>query len=323
MTTARADGPEPGENEELLVERTDDAPRRSRGELRTDLVATSVELVIATVLTSAVFLLLYQRIEADTSDTTLVMPFMNDAAMHWPYWLSQAFGWTALLWSWVTVMLGLAVSGRSPDWLTISPARMERLHRSTSLTTIVLIFAHALVLSWDPADPNLAGSFIPWMYSHPPGRFGVALGVIAFWLAIPLGLSFYLRRRIGPRTWRIAHRFVIVVYILGVWHTLLWGTNVWFDGWVRWLLWALQIPVAVLLVARLLAPARRGERLPLRLSELRQRWSGGTLARLGGRLVAVLAAVALVVVVVTGSIGGRDREDYDRTPAETGHEHEH
>ncbi|WP_211290413.1 ferric reductase-like transmembrane domain-containing protein [Actinoalloteichus hoggarensis] len=307
----------------MTVERTGESPRPPRGDLRTDVSATALELIVAAVLTAAVYVLLYQRIEAETSDTTLVMPFMADAATHWPYWLSQAFGWTALLWSWVTVLLGLAVSGRSPAWLPLSPARLERLHRSTSLTTIVLIFAHALVLAWDPADPNLAGSFIPWMYSHPPGRFGVALGVIAFWLAIPLGLSFYLRRRIGPRLWRIAHRFVIIVYILGVWHTLLWGTNVWFDGTARFVLWAFQIPVAVLLVWRLVDPARRRERLPLRPTELRGRLDAGTVARLGGRLIAALAAVALVVVVVTGSIGGRDRDDYERVPASEMQDHDH
>ncbi|MEU1383534.1 hypothetical protein ABZ429_26110, partial [Streptomyces albidoflavus] len=34
-------------------------------------------------------------------------------------------------------------------------------------------------------------------------------------LAVPLGLLFYVRHRIGPRTWRRLHRFVLAVYTSG------------------------------------------------------------------------------------------------------------
>ncbi|MBH0247910.1 hypothetical protein I3W98_41925, partial [Streptomyces cavourensis] len=62
----------------------------------------------------------------------------------WMYFLSQAFGWSALLWAWGTVILGLLLSGSRPQWLRVSGPRLERLHRTTSLNTIALIFAHAL-----------------------------------------------------------------------------------------------------------------------------------------------------------------------------------
>ena len=51
------------------------------------------------------------------------------------------------------------------------------------------------------------------------------LGIIGGWLAALLGLSFYLRKRIGPALWRKAHRATIVVYVLGVIHTLGAGTD--------------------------------------------------------------------------------------------------
>ena len=53
----------------------------------------------------------------------------------------------------------------------------------------------------------------------------IGLGIIAGWLAALLGLSFYVRRRIGPRLWRRAHKATIVVYALGVVHTLGAGTD--------------------------------------------------------------------------------------------------
>lgn len=56
-----------------------------------------------------------------------------------------------------------------------------------------------------------------------------------------LGLS-YVRHRLGVRAWRFAHRFSIPVYVLAVWHTFIYGTDVWFTGYQRMALWAMQLP---------------------------------------------------------------------------------
>ncbi|MYV62071.1 hypothetical protein GTW37_24475, partial [Streptomyces sp. SID4931] len=91
---------------------------------------------MALVITAAVFVLLYIRIRNKTSSTVTVMPFMADAGGFWMYFLSQAFGWSALLWAWGTVILGLLLSGPRPSRLPLSGPRLERLHRTTSLNTI-------------------------------------------------------------------------------------------------------------------------------------------------------------------------------------------
>ncbi|CAM5663604.1 hypothetical protein SBADM41S_06984 [Streptomyces badius] len=105
-------------------------------------------------------------------------------------------------------------------------------------------------------------AFVPGGYDSGTGRVAIPVGQAALYLAIPLGLLFYVRHRIGPKTWRVLHRCVIVVYVLSVWHTLLYGTNVWYDGWFRTGVWLLQLPIAALLLLRLLRPARRSEKLP-------------------------------------------------------------
>src|SRR5690606_41118522 len=126
------------------------------------------------------------------------------------------------------------------------------------------------------------------------------LGLLAFYLAIPLGLAYYFRTRLGARSWRALHRFVLAVYVLSVWHTLLYGTNVWFDGWPRTTLWLLQLPPALLLLARLIVPARPSERG----GALRGRPMALTL-RIAA-LTAVAATIATItVVVVSGRDGGR------------------
>ncbi|GAA4945026.1 hypothetical protein GCM10023238_08970 [Streptomyces heliomycini] len=192
---------------------------------------------------------------------------------YWMYLLSQAFGWSGLLWAWGTVVLGLLLSGPRPARLPVSRQVLERWHRTTSLTTMALMFAHALMFAAELVRYEtkvdwaerlwvaFADTFVPGWYDSGTGEIAIPIGQGALYLAIPLGLLFYVRHRIGANAWRRLHRFVIVVYALSVWHTLLYGTNVWYGEWPRTVLWLLQLPVAVLLSLRLWRPARRAERL--------------------------------------------------------------
>ncbi|MEV5884732.1 ferric reductase-like transmembrane domain-containing protein [Streptomyces sp. NPDC052020] len=289
-----------------------------RGVLRADLRAALPDASAAVLVTAAVFAFLYARVESGDSATVAVMPFMDDAGTYWMYLLSQAFGWSGLLWAWGTVMLGLLLSGPRPARPTVSRQVLERWHRTTSLTTMALMFAHALMfaaelvryearLAWaERLWAGFADTFVPGWYDSGTGRIAIPLGQGALYLAVPLGLLFYVRHRIGANTWRRLHRFVIVVYVLSVWHTLLYGTNVWYGEWPRTVLWLLQLPVAVLLSLRLLRPARRAERLGAP-----RRGEGvslpGWAVRAAGRAAAVAVVVGLLVVVASGRDGGRER----------------
>ncbi|MGW0142050.1 ferric reductase-like transmembrane domain-containing protein [Streptomyces calvus] len=292
--------------------------RAGRVTLRRDLRSAVPDASAAVVVTAAVFALLYTRMESGTSDTVAVMPFMDDPGTYWMYLLSQAFGWSALLWAWGTVVLGLLLSGPRPAALPVPRQVLERWHRTTSLTTTALMFAHALMFAAELVRYEaqlawarrlwvaFADSFVPGWYDSGTGRIAIPIGQAALYLAIPLGLLFYVRHRIGATTWRRLHRFVIVVYVLSVWHTLLYGTNVWYGEWPRTVLWLLQLPIAVLLLLRLLRPARRAERLgPPGAGEgvTRPVWA----LRAAGRIAAAAVVVGLLAVVVSGRDGGRDR----------------
>ena len=98
--------------------------------------------------------------------------------------------------------------------------------------------------------------------SHRPAYTG--LGVIAFYLAALLGLSFYARRRIGPLLWRKLHRATVVVYVLGVIHTLGAGTDA-HSQWLRVLMLASGAPIVFLFCARLLGPPPRPARRPVQV----------------------------------------------------------
>ena len=85
----------------------------------------------------------------------------------------------------------------------------------------------------------------------------MALGIIAGWGMVILGLSFYARERIGIARWRVLHRFTALAWLLGIVHSLGEGS----DAGRLWFLATVAIatgPPLVLLLARLaLAPVLR------------------------------------------------------------------
>jgi methionine sulfoxide reductase heme-binding subunit len=183
------------------------------------------------------------------------------------FWLaSRALGVVALATVAVSVGLGLAMSTRSAKGPGVV-GRVKQLHEATALVALLAIAAHGLLLLGDSyLKPGLSGIAIPFVMVHRPGWTG--LGIIAGWLAAILGLTFYVRRWIGPRLWRQLHRWTLVVYVLAVIHTLGAGTDA-RSFWLLVLVIATTAPLAVMAAMRLLPSddpprgGRRRRRIPL------------------------------------------------------------
>jgi len=181
------------------------------------------------------------------------------------WWLaSRASGLVALVLVTVSVGLGLAMAGKVMRRPGLS-RKLMAIHEQTALAGLVAIAIHGITLLGDPwLNPGVAGVVVPFTMGFKPLFTG--LGVIGGYLAALLGLSYYVRRRIGTKLWRKAHRATVVVYALGVVHALGAGTDasaVWFRWWVM-----LTTPViGGLFVYRLLAGGakkRAGSRAPAR-----------------------------------------------------------
>jgi len=299
-------------------------PRRPwRQAVLADLRGAILDASLGLVLTAVSFGYIWWRIEAESSEGVLLMgPDFADPS-YWPSWMVQATGWAAWWWAWGTVSLGLLVAGDRPTWLPGSTRTIEKLHRTTSLTVIGLTLAHILVLIYgrvtvlhETVTSVLAKAFVPGAFGgSSSANWGVGIGIVGFYLAIVLGLSYYLRHRIGVRTWRFAHRFSIVVYVLATWHTFVYGADTWYTGWQRTTLWVLQLPIAAMVLYRLLSPLRRSEQLPLKPGELLPRLGTTTVLRLGVRLIAAAALVVLIGIVALDRTGGHQRPDH--YPTET------
>ena len=150
------------------------------------------------------------------------------------WWLaSRASGLVALVLVTVSVGIGLAMAGKVMRRPGLS-RKLLAVHEYTALAGLIAIAVHGITLLGDPwLNPGVAGVTVPFAMSFRTAFTG--LGVIAGYLAAFLGLSFYIRKRVGPKLWRTAHRATIAVYVLGLVHALGAGTDasaVWFRWWV-------------------------------------------------------------------------------------------
>jgi methionine sulfoxide reductase heme-binding subunit len=150
------------------------------------------------------------------------------------WWIaSRASGLLALVLVTISVGIGLAMAGKVMRRPGLS-RKLMAIHEQTALAGLVAIAVHGITLIGDPwLNPGLVGVTVPFTLGFKPLFTG--LGILGGYLAALLGLSFYVRRRIGAKLWRKAHRATVVVYLLGLVHALGAGSDAsapWFRWWV-------------------------------------------------------------------------------------------
>ena len=78
----------------------------------------------------------------------------------------------------------------------------------------------------------------------------MGIGQVAFYLLLPVTLSFYARKRLGTRGWRTVHGLSYAVFGMGLLHGLFTGTDssaIWASG----LYWFTGVSLLALTVYRL------------------------------------------------------------------------
>jgi methionine sulfoxide reductase heme-binding subunit len=166
------------------------------------------------------------------------------------WWLvSRASGIVALVLISLSVIMGLAMATR----ILARPGAkrtLAKLHEHVALTALLAIGAHGLSLLGDQwLRPGWAGITVPFALGYRPQYTGI--GIVGGYMAVLLGPSFYLRRRIGARRWRRLHTLIFVSWLLCAAHTLGAGSDAQ-RLWLRAIVFVPAVPIAYLLVLRLL-----------------------------------------------------------------------
>jgi sulfoxide reductase heme-binding subunit YedZ len=138
------------------------------------------------------------------------------------FWItSRAAGIVAMLLASCSVGLGLAMGGRL---LKIKASDLRTAHEALSIGTMAAIVVHGGSLLGDAfMKPSLADITIPFASSY--AQPWTSLGIVCGWLLIVLGLSYYVRARIGVNRWRKLHRWTALVWLLSLGHALGEGTD--------------------------------------------------------------------------------------------------
>jgi sulfoxide reductase heme-binding subunit YedZ len=176
------------------------------------------------------------------------------------WWLaSRASGVVAFALVSLSVGLGLTMAGRVSRRPGAKRSLMA-LHEHAALAALVAVAVHGLTLLGDAwLHPGLRGIAVPFAMGYRPVWTG--LGIVGGYLAAALGLSFYLRRHIGARLWRRAHRLTVVVYGLALAHALGAGTDAG-SPWLRWMMITSAVPIGLLFLIRIMPGARRAQPRP-------------------------------------------------------------
>jgi methionine sulfoxide reductase heme-binding subunit len=162
------------------------------------------------------------------------------------FWItSRAAGGAALLLASASVAVGLMMSSKRPS---ANKRDLRAVHEAMSLTTLAMVALHGLSLLGDSyLNPGVAGIAIPFVGFYRPLWTG--LGIVAGYGLAVLGLTYYLRDRIGAARWRRLHRLTAVFWLAAIAHTIGAGSDAaqwWFLG----VSGALVLPAAALLLLR-------------------------------------------------------------------------
>ncbi|GHO46304.1 ferric reductase-like transmembrane domain-containing protein [Ktedonospora formicarum] len=159
--------------------------------------------------------------------------------------IARSGGLTAYLLLTLAVIIGLVLSLRwqGPWWPRLINSEM---HNFLSLLSLIFTLVHLLAI-WIDAYTHFSWFeiFVPFASSYHTIWMG--LGILAFYLGIAIGISTWLRPRIGYQWWRRFHLLTLLLFVLATLHGIVIGS----DSDTTWALFLYA--TSILLVGGLLA----------------------------------------------------------------------
>jgi predicted ferric reductase len=140
------------------------------------------------------------------------------------WYLSRGSAFVAYTLLWLSMVLGTGITNKlSVLWPGLPPT--IELHQYTSILGLAFGLFHGLILMGDHyMHFSLAQVLIPFTtFGYRP--LWVGIGQVGFYTMLIVTLSFYVRKKIGPKTWRTLHFISFLTYVSVLIHALLAGTD--------------------------------------------------------------------------------------------------
>lgn len=131
-----------------------------------------------------------------------------------------------------SVVYGLLLSTKILDAIAHRPVSFA-LHQDLAAIGLGLAGVHAVLLGLDTTMPfSFADMLVPFVAPYRPIWVGV--GQLALYVIAVVTASFYLRRRIGQRSWRLLHYLTFLSFAGATTHGILSGS----DSGTAWAWWS-------------------------------------------------------------------------------------
>jgi len=176
------------------------------------------------------------------------------------YWyLSRGLAFVALGLLWISMMLGLLITDKlARSWPGAAAA--FAIHEYVSLLGLAFSLFHALVLLGDRfIQYKLVNLLVPFA-SEQYRPFWTGLGQLGFYVWLLVNISFYIRRRIGPNTWKLIHYASFFTFVSVIIHGLSSGTDTqatWAQAVYWWMGGSILFLTAYRIAASIAGPERR------------------------------------------------------------------
>jgi predicted ferric reductase len=145
-----------------------------------------------------------------------------DSVQIWWY-VTRASGLTGYFLLWLSMVWGFAIPSRIVQPFLESTFTYD-FHEHLSLVGLGFVVLHVVVLMFDHYLPfSVLQILVPFINTYRP--LWVGLGIISFYILLLVTFTFYLRQRIGSKTFRAIHVLSLVSYLGTTLHGLFAGTD--------------------------------------------------------------------------------------------------
>lgn len=172
------------------------------------LLAATVAIVLALTLPTAV-----AAVAAMVVETPAKIPWIT----------SRVTAFLAYFAITASVVYGLLLSTKVLDAIAHRPVSFA-LHQDLAAVGLGLAAIHGALLTLDQTIHfSVADLLVPFVSPYRP--IAVGIGQLAFYVVALVTVSFYMRRRIGQRAWRLIHYLTFFSFLGSTAHGILAGTD--------------------------------------------------------------------------------------------------
>jgi predicted ferric reductase len=149
------------------------------------------------------------------------LPLTGSTKAYW--YMARAAGIVSYLLLWLSTLWGLMLSTKFISKRLPAPI-IYGMHEFLAILSLVFMALHTFVLLGDDYIKfNLWHLAVPFIAPYQP--FWTGLGTIGFYLSTAMTGSFYIRKQIGQKVWRILHYLTFITYLVALAHGAVAGTD--------------------------------------------------------------------------------------------------